>query len=740
MDTPAQVFRFGPYESRPRSRELYKHGLKLKVRPQPLQVLNLLLNRAGDVVSREVLREELWSAETFVDFEHSLNTAVKEIRATLGDSPLTPRYIETLPRLGYRFIAPVEVVNGISDLVPSTAPIPSNSNGNPASVAGTIPADIPANEISGEAARRDQNRHLYLWLVVALALAGVALAVSASLWLRKTEYFWRNPIADARFQMVTDFDGIEEAAAVSRDGHFVAFLSDRDGQMDVWVTQISSGEFHNLTRGTVPELVNPSVRTLGFSPDGSLVTFWVRKKDSSIGNDISIWAVPTLGGQPRPYLEDVAELDWSRDGSRLVYHTPGSGDPMFVSDGSRLSDGPPIFTAPSGLHSHFPLWAPDSKFIYFVQGSLPDKLDIWRIAPTGGTPQRITSHDTRVTYPVFADSRTLMYLASDSDGSGPWLYSMNVERRIPHRLTSGLDRYTSLAASADGRRLVVTLASPKRTLWRLPIADSPREGSVPARISLTTNTGFSPRLGPDYLLYASATGVTESIWKIANGAGTELWSGQGAQILGGPAISSDGRYIAFSARQLGKTLLYVMQSDGTNPRVVADSLDLQGDPAWAPDGQSLTSSANDHGVPRLFRVPLDGHAPSLFVQEYSVDPAWAPDGQFVVYSGPDIGTTFSVKAVAADASAHTLPPLTLTRGARHIAFLPGARALVLLRGEIQHKNLWLINLDTGAERQLTNLTPDFNIRDFDISPDGHEVVLERVQDLSDIALLDLPRP
>jgi Tol biopolymer transport system component len=317
---------------------------------------------------------------------------------------------------------------------------------------------------------------------------------------------------------------------------------------------------------------------------------------------------------------------------------------------------------------------------------------------------------------------------------------MDVERRVPHRLTSALDRYTSLAASADGRRLVLTLASPKRTLWRLPIAASPNGVSAPARISLTTSTGSSPRLGPDYLLYASATGAAESIWKIANGAGTELWSAQDAQVLGGPAISPDGRQVAFSVRQHGKSLLYVMESDGSNARVVADSLDLQGDPAWAPDGQSLTSAANDHGVPRLFRIPLDGHAPSLFVQEYSVDPAWSPDGQFVVYSGPDIGTTFSVNAVAADASAHSLPPLTLTRGARHIAFLPGGHSLVLLRGEIQHKNLWLINLDTGAERQLTNLTPDFDIRDFDISPDGHEVVLERVQDLSDIALLDLPKP
>jgi len=576
--------------------------------------------------------------------------------------------------------------------------------------------------------------------ILALAAVGAALAIGVSVWLQKTEYFWRNPIADARFQTVTDFDGLDQAAAMSRDGHFVAFLSDRDGQMDVWVMQAGSGEFHNLTHGSVPGLVNPSIRTPGFSPDGSLVTFWVRKPGSANGGDIGIWAVPTLGGEPRPYLEGVAEFDWSHDASRLTYHTPGPGDPLFVSDGSvRLGDRP-IFTAPSGLHSHFPLWSPDTAFIYFVQGELPDKLDIWRIRPVGGTPERITLHNGRVSHPVLLDRRTLMYLATDPDGSGPWLYSMDVERRIPHRLTSGLDRYTSLAASADGRRLVVTRASPKRTLWRLRIDDSSKEVSAPAQISLTTSTGFSPRLGPTYLLYVSATGTGESIWKLANGTGTELWSSQGSRVFGGPAISPDGRNIAFSVRQHGQTLLYVMQPDGTNARIVADSLDLEGAPAWAPDGQSITSAANDHGIPHLLRVPIDGRSPAPFVQEYSVDPAWAPDGRFVVYSGPDIGTTFSVKAVTAEAAVHPLPALTLTRGARHLAFLPGGRALVLLRGEIQHKDLWLIDLETGTERQLTNLPPEFDIRDFDISPDGREVVLERVQERSNVVLLDLPRP
>jgi Tol biopolymer transport system component len=218
-----------------------------------------------------------------------------------------------------------------------------------------------------------------------------------------------------------------------------------------------------------------------------------------------------------------------------------------------------------------------------------------------------------------------------------------------------------------------------------------------------------------------------------------LWSGEGAQVIGGTAIAADGQRIAFSVRQHGRTLLYVVQADGTNARIVSDSLDLQGAPAWAPDGRSITVAANDHGVPQLVRVPLDGGSPATLVREYSVDPTWAPDGRFVVYSGADIGTTFSVKAVSADAAPHPLPTLTLTRGARHLTLLSGGRELVFLRGEIQHKDLWRIDLETGAERQLTNLAPDFDIRDFDISPDGREVVLERLQERSDVVLLDVPQ-
>src|SRR6202795_2853466 len=107
MQSHLASYQFGPYELRIRTRELFKHGTKLKLRSQPFQVLQALAERAGDVVTREELRQLLWPKETFVDFEHGLTTSISEIRAVLSDTANHSRYIETLPKLGYRIIIPV---------------------------------------------------------------------------------------------------------------------------------------------------------------------------------------------------------------------------------------------------------------------------------------------------------------------------------------------------------------------------------------------------------------------------------------------------------------------------------------------------------------------------------------------------------------------------------------------------------------------------------------------------------
>jgi Tol biopolymer transport system component len=287
--------------------------------------------------------------------------------------------------------------------------------------------------------------------------------------------------------------------------------------------------------------------------------------------------------------------------------------------------------------------------------------------------------------------------------------------------------------------VVATLASPKGTLWRVPLVGARAEMSLARRIRLTTGHGSSPRFGGGHLLYVSSRNGGEGVWKLQGDVSSEVWSAPDAQVVGGPAVARDGARVAFSIRRNGRTELYVANADGTDARVVQTSLELEGAPAWTPEGRAVTVAAVAGGIPRLFRLPLDGRSPEPLAQEYSVDPAWSPDGELVAYSGPDIGTAFEVRAVKADGSPYHLPRLSLTRGARHLAFMPGRRSLLVLRGELQQKNIWMIDLDTGTEHQLTDLGPDLNVRDFDISPDGRELVLEQAKEHSDIVLLEMPR-
>jgi Tol biopolymer transport system component len=576
----------------------------------------------------------------------------------------------------------------------------------------------------------------------AAAGAGVLVLGGAAAWhVQRAEYFWRNPLEGATVTRLTDFEGAEQHAAISRDGKFVAFLSDRSGAWDVWLSQVGTGESHNLTQGSVLELRNPATRTIGFSPDGSLVTLWSRLSDSGKGGVVDAgWAVPAMGGPLRPYLPGISELDWSPDGRRIVYHPPTEGDPMFVTEIEERVAKPArrIYVARPGVHCHFPVWSHDGAFIYFVQGLPLDEADVWRIRPTGGAPERLTFHDSRVTFPTLLDDRTLLYLATDDDGSGPWIFAMDVERRVPHRISTGLEEYTSLAASADGRRLVATVSRSTAGLWRVPIGDHAIDGSGATPLSLPTGRGLSPRLGPGYVVYRAPKAGTDGLWKIADGTRVELWSGLEGRVLGAPAIAPDGHRLAFVAQRRGLKQLYVMNADGTGAHRVTEGLDVRGAPAWSPDGQWLGVAAGQDGEPHLFKIPAGGGPPALLVKEYSTDPVWAPSGRFLVYSGADVGTTFSVKAVSADGAPHPLPSLVLTRGARRMAFLGGDDALVILKGDVSHKEFWVVDLQTGRERQLTSLGREFAIGDFDVSADGREILFDRAREESDIVLFDLP--
>lgn len=576
------------------------------------------------------------------------------------------------------------------------------------------------------------------WAAGAAAL--VLVVAATAMWaLDRSGYLWRNPLERAKPIKLTDFGGAEQHAAISRDGKFIAFLSDRGGVWDVWVSQVGAGRSHNvtegsiLTKGSIRELRNPATRTLGFSADGSLVALWTRNPGGSVDAG---WSVPTMGGTPQPYLTGISELDWSSDGTRIVYHPPAEGDPLFVTRPNEKV-GRQIYVARAGFHNHFPVWSRDDAYIYFVHGLPLDESDLWRIPAAGGEPERLTFHAARVSFPTFLDGRTLLYLATDHDGSGPWIYALDVKRKISRRIVTGLEQYSSLSASSDGKRLVATASRSTSRLWRTTRTSRTVSESQSTLITLPTGGGVSPRIGPDYIVYRAPMSGRDGLWRIAtDGTATELWNGTNGRAVSAPAISGDGQRIAFTVQSAERTQLYVMNADGTGTRRIAEQLDVRGAPAWAPDGRTLVVGVNEGGEPHLFKIGVDGRDPVRLVKEYSTDPTWSPNGTFLVYSGADVGTTFSVKAVNADGSPHELPKLILSRGARRLVFLTDD-ILVFMKGDLSHKDLWSIDLKLGHEHQMTSLDAGPVMEDFDVSNDGGTIVFDRTREESDIVLFDL---
>jgi serine/threonine protein kinase/Tol biopolymer transport system component len=583
------------------------------------------------------------------------------------------------------------------------------------------------------------RRNKAMVAVSATALAAILATVAFMVWGPGGQAGGgvRDPLAEAKFTRLTDFAGTEQAAAISRDGRFAAFLANRDGRMDAWLTEIGSNRYRNLTEGQIHDMTNASVRTVSFSPDGALVTLWTRSADGSRPEDIKIVGAPTAGGPLQVYLREAAEYEWSPDRKHLVFHTTAPGDPLFVRAATDTT-AHQIYVAPPGIHCHFPIWSTDGEFIYFLRGEPPVHWDVWRLQPSGEGLEQITFHNTKLSYPVALDARTLMYLVTEADGSGPWVYVMDLKLKRERRISFGLERYLSLAASADGKRLVATVANSKSDLWSVRIDGNgpPTNSAVPMMPAL--QDAAAPRFGPGFIAYMSTGGGRRGIWKLANGVSTELWNDAEADRVGAPAIASDG-HIAFTVERHGTTQLYVIGSDGGNARLVSATLALRGDLAWTPDSQSIVGAIVKDGEPNLSRIRLDGAPPQPMTADYSLNPVWSPDGTYLVYSGADVGMRFPLRASAPDGRPYGMASLILTRGARRVAFAPNSGSLVILRGEIAHKNFWLLNPQSGAERQLTDLPSSYVIGDFDVSPDGTEIIFDRVQDSSSIALIERAR-
>ena len=255
----------------------------------------------------------------------------------------------------------------------------------------------------------------------------------------------QNPLSNAQFTRLTDFEGAKTNPAISPDGKFVAFISDRGGTFDIWLIQANGGSLANLTQGRIGDARGP-LRAIGFSGDGSEV--WSAGTE---GRRLRLW--PLIGGAPHNFLDErAAEVAWSPDGTRLVYHTWEPGDPTFVADHNGANQRQIVKNEP-GLHNHYQFWSKDGRWIYFVRGRPATReMDLWRISPDGGEPEQLTHVNTDIAYPTPIDERTVLFVAHNENGAGPWLWAFDAETRTSHRVSLGLEQYTALAATADGRR------------------------------------------------------------------------------------------------------------------------------------------------------------------------------------------------------------------------------------------------------------------------------------------------
>ena len=565
-----------------------------------------------------------------------------------------------------------------------------------------------------------------------MALAGAVLVSAAAGWfLHEARAPAENPLTNAQFTRLTDFEGSENDAIISRDGKFVAFRSDLDGPVDLWITQVGSGHFVNLTKGTRATIL---VRNAGFTPDGSEI--WV---PGIIGGDRPR-IMPSMGGPMRPFLsEHIAAVAWSADGSRMVYHENTAGDPMFVAE--RTGSNPRrIFALKAGTHNHFPVWSADAGWIYFISGLWDAReMDIWRIRPEGGTPERLTYQSTDMRCLSRLDEHTLLYVSPDQNGAGPWLWAFDSDRKTSRRISSGLEVYTSVDASADGRRLAVTVANPTANLWTTPILDRPAEEKDVKPYTLPSVRAYAPRFGAQSLFYLSSHGGGDGLWRYENQQALEIWRGADGALLEPAAVSADGRQVAIILRKQGKRTLHVLPAEGGEARPVAPAIEVTSAVSWSPDGKWIVAGGIDGKGSGLFKIPLEGKEAQRLAEGTATNPVWSPDGALIVYTGPIVGPVGPLLMIRPDGARIEAPSIRVRVGTEHYRFVPGRPELVYLpsTSQVLPENFWLLNVVTKQSRRLANFD-NRSTRTFDITPDGKQIVFDRLRENSDVVLIDLP--
>ncbi|MBV9768453.1 MAG: protein kinase [Bryobacterales bacterium] len=583
---------------------------------------------------------------------------------------------------------------------------------------------VPAEQV--------RQRLVWPWMVLVAALALIA----AGLWRNRGAAELANPLANATFTPLTDYEGTQVDASISPDGKFVAFQSDRNGPSHVWLDQIGAGNPIDLTPG--PEDQRGPLRSVGFSHDGT--ELWIAGTESR-----RLKMVPLVGGKPRVFLgEKVVNPIWSPDGARLAYHTVEAGDPIFVADGDG-SNPRQIFRDTPDKHNHYLAWGANGEWIYFVHGTpARQEMDLWRISVSGGKPERLTQLNTAMRDPTPLDQGTILFVARERNGSGPSIWAFDIAHRASRRIAFGLEQYTSLSATADGRRLAVTVANPDARLWSVPIGGTPGSAQSEATESdvkpflPNTTRAMAPRFRGSAVYYLSSTGAGDRLLRFDGGNAVDVWGGPQNGLEGPPAISPDGRRIAAVTRQGTKKHLRLITADGAESSVIAPKIDVEGSADWSPDGNWIVTGGNDGQGAGLFKIPLTGGEPVRLTSKVGRNPVWSPDGSLIAYAGPNVFTLAPLLAVRPDGTPVKMPEIRTQRDGERLRFLPDGRGLIFMRAAeaTPWQDFWLLDLTTMNTRRLTRLMDRATMRTFDITPDGKQIVFDRLRENSAVVLID----
>jgi DNA-binding winged helix-turn-helix (wHTH) protein/Tol biopolymer transport system component len=524
--------RFGVYELDRDAMELRKRGMLLRLQEQPFRVLAMLTERPGEIITREQLQERIWG-DTFVDFEHSLNKAVNRVREALNDNAGTPQYVETVPRRGYRFIAPVAEIPGTdpgTEAQVTAAPVNSGPTAEPAqSTSHTSSSSVVLLSALG--------------IAIVLAVIGIATVV----WLSKpTTHALQEP------SHITSFGVFP---ALSRDGKLLAYMSSLGGgTTHIWVQQTAGGEAIPVTTDSYPAWAPD------FSPDGTRIAFY------SVRDGGGIYIASTLPGDPRLVVAtpDGEFPRFSPDGDSLLYRKDQKA--LTVSVGG----GQPVALP---LNQDFrlygqPVWAPSGKEILFygTRSREQNKPAAWWIAPVGeGQPRLAQLPGIEQNYEPADAARTWIRDADHSE----WIIYSTASReswklwRIGISPHSGIDKNPELVASGTGvlgrggsasedGKLAYNIWSGSASIYQISISDRGQKLAPTLQLPLPEGgTHILPSVSRDgkWMAYDSInSGKPNTVVLRDMRAGTDHVLDDKGRQLGGSyelSISPDGSRVIF---------------------------------------------------------------------------------------------------------------------------------------------------------------------------------------------------